>query len=116
MEHHSILIIDDEREVCILLEKFLSRKNQNVAFSTSLVEGFEKFKVQKPDLLILDHNMPDGYGIDNIATFKAMNPMLRVVIISAMSNLKSEALLKGADHFMEKPISFNALTDIISLK
>ncbi|MGZ3883478.1 MAG: response regulator [Bacteroidia bacterium] len=116
MEQHNILIIDDEREVCMLLEKFLSRKSQTVAFSTSLSEGTEKFKAISPDLLILDHNMPDGYGIEKISMFKALNPKLKVVIISAMSNLRQEALEKGADHFIEKPISFSALTAIISEK
>lgn len=114
MSQHNILIIDDEREVCILLEKFLVRKNQKAVYSTSLTEGFKKFEEVKPDLLILDHNMPDGYGIDNIKTFKSLNPALLVVIISAMSNLRQEAIDKGADYFIEKPISFSALSDIIS--
>src|SRR4051812_3535389 len=106
MKVHNILVIDDEQEVCILLENFLKRKNQNVTTSTSLKEGLEKSKIINPDLLILDHNMPDGYGIDSIGEFKKMNASLRVVIISAMSNLKHEALDKGADYFLEKPISF----------
>ena len=110
----SILIIDDEAEVCLLLENFFTRKNQQVAYSTSLKDGIEKFQKIKPDLLILDHNMPDGYGIENISTFKKINKSLKVVIISAMSNLKEEALKNGADYFLEKPISFGTLKHIIT--
>jgi DNA-binding response OmpR family regulator len=111
---NSILIVDDETEVCILLENFLIRKNQKVAYSTSLKDGIEKFKLIKPDLLILDHNMPDGNGIENIPAFKTLNSSLKIIIISAMSNLKDEALQKGADYFLEKPISFSMLKNIIT--
>jgi len=114
MTSKSILIIDDEMEVCTLLGKYLARNNKSVDYSTTLNEGIEKFKKMKPDLLILDNNIPDGYGIENIATFrKLMNEMCVIVIISAMSNLKSEALEKGADYFLEKPISFGTLNTIL---
>ncbi len=111
---NNILIIDDEAEVCLLLENFFTRKNQKVSYSTSLKDGLEKFRDLKPDLLILDHNMPDGFGIENISTFKKLNKSLKVVIISAMSNLKDEALQNGADFFLEKPISFSMLKHIIT--
>lgn len=111
---NNILIIDDETEVCILLENFLIRKNQNVAYSNTLKDGIEKFEHLKPNLLILDHNMPDGNGIENISIFKKMNKSLKIVIISAMSNLKTEALNKGADYFLEKPISFGMLKNILN--
>ena len=110
-----ILIIDDETEVCTLLESYLSRRDKKTCSSTSLREGLEKFKQSVPDLLILDHNLPDGFGIENISTFKSLNPSLTIIIISAMSNLKNEALQKGADYFIEKPISFSALSNILSV-
>lgn len=114
MSVDSALIIDDEIELCILVENFLTKKNTRAAFSTNLKDGVEKFKKIKPSLLILDHNLPDGYGIENIAMFKKLNGTLQVIIISAMSHLKDEALSKGADYFLEKPISFSALNKILS--
>jgi DNA-binding response OmpR family regulator len=109
----SILIIDDEIEVCFLLESFLTKKNPNVRFTTTLKDGIEKCRESKPDILILDHNITDGYGIESIAEFRKLNDAVCIVVISAMSNLKNEALEKGADHFLEKPISFSALDKII---
>lgn len=110
---NSILIIDDELEVCLLVENFLTKKNKRAAHAITLKEGEEKFCAMKPDLLLLDHNLPDGYGIQNIPAFKEMNPGIKVVIMSAMSDLKSQALEKGADYFIEKPISFSALNLIL---
>jgi len=115
MNARTILIIDDEKELCVLLENFLAKKTHSIDYSNSLVSGLEKFKKMNPDLLILDHNLPDGNGIDNIALFKNLNSSLRIIIISAMSNLKNEALEKGADHFIEKPISFSQLKTILAM-
>jgi DNA-binding response OmpR family regulator len=110
---HTILIIDDELEVCILVGNFLTKKNKHTAHSTTLKEGIEKFKELKPDLIILDHNLPDGYGINSIPLFKELDQSIKVVIISAMSDLKKQAIEKGADYFIEKPISFSALNLIL---
>lgn len=114
MSVDTALIIDDEIELCILVENFLTKKNKQATFSTNLKDGVEKFKKLRPNLLILDHNLPDGYGIENISVFKALNNALQVIIISAMSHLKEEALQKGADYFLEKPISFSALNKILA--
>lgn len=116
MNAQTVLIIDDEKELCLLLENFLSKKTRAIDFSNDLESGVEKFKLMKPDLLILDHNLPDGNGIDNISLFKKLNNSLRIIIISAMSNLRSEALEKGADFFIEKPISFSQLKSILAME
>jgi DNA-binding response OmpR family regulator len=100
-------------EVCILLQNFLSRKKLRVTYANTLKDAISKFEGFQPDLLILDHNMPDGYGIQHIQHFRQMKSPLKIVIISAMSNLKDEALVNGADHFLEKPISFGTLNNII---
>ncbi|MEO5570440.1 MAG: response regulator [Bacteroidia bacterium] len=113
MKINSALIIDDEQDICLLLKNFLKKKTDQVSYSTTLKEGFSKFKQLNPDLLILDHNLPDGHGIDNIKKFKKENKSLFIVVISAMSNLKSSALEKGADYFLEKPISFSKLNELL---
>lgn len=114
MNKQSVLIVDDEREVCLLLENYLSRKDNEVSYSTSLRDGIEKFQQVQPNVLILDHNMPDGYGIENIPKFRELKSTTRIIVISAMSNLKDEALNKGADYFLEKPLKLSALNSIIS--
>ena len=114
MKIKSALIIDDEIDICLLLKNYLKKKCDNVSYSTALKDGFLKFQESSPDLLILDHNLPDGFGIDNIQKFKKENSSLFIIVISAMSNLKTKALENGADVFMEKPISFNKLNDLLA--
>lgn len=113
MRVRTALIIDDELDICLLLKNYLKKKNAQVSYATSLKDGFLKFKEINPDFLILDHNLPDGHGIENIAKFKKENSSLFIIVISAMSNLKTIALEKGADFFMEKPISFVKLNELL---
>lgn len=108
-----ILIIDDEIEVCTLLKNYLTKKENRVEYSITLKNGIEIFEKFKPNLLILDNNLPDGYGIDNIGLFRKLNPSVIIVLISARSDLKNEALEKGVDFFIEKPISFSILNTVL---
>jgi DNA-binding response OmpR family regulator len=114
MKFKSALIIDDELDICILLKNFLKKKDARVSYATNLRDGFDKLKEINPDLLILDHNLPDGQGIENILKFKKQKKSLRVVVITAMSNLRKTALEKGADYFIEKPITFDKLNDLLA--
>jgi len=114
MSKPSVLIVDDELEVCLLLQNYLTRKDNVVNYCNTLKEGLLKSGEIKPNVLILDHNMPDGYGIDTIPRFRELNEDLRIIVISAMSNLKEEAISKGADYFLEKPIKLSTLNTIIS--
>jgi DNA-binding response OmpR family regulator len=110
---NSILIVDDEIEVCLLLSNYLKKNYEEVAYAITISDALDKFKKLKPNILILDHNMPDGHGIDYIPVFKDSNDAVTVIIISAMSHLRTEALEQGADFFLEKPISFSTLAAIL---
>ena len=117
-EINNALIIDDEIDICMLLKNFLRKKSREVSYSTTLSEGLKKFQASQPELLILDHNLPDGHGIDHIRKFKELSGLSKVyiIVISAMSNMRSKALENGADLFMEKPISFSKLNDALVSK
>jgi DNA-binding response OmpR family regulator len=113
MQSFKILIVDDEPEVCILLSHFFRTKNQQTHTAANIQEGLKKFEEFTPDILILDHNLPDGHGIDHIANFKKLNPSARIVLISAMPNLRERAIESGASLFLEKPISFGTLKKLL---
>ncbi|MFL5764086.1 MAG: response regulator [Bacteroidia bacterium] len=108
-----ILIIDDEIEVCMLLSNYLTKKQYEVDYATTLKEGIELFRKINPGIIILDNNLPDGYGIDNIGLFREFDPDVLVILISARSDLKEDAIEKGANSFMEKPISFSLLNSFL---
>mgnify|MGYP002778626832 CR=1 len=108
-----VLIIDDEEELCLLLGAFLRKKNARVDYALTLREGLAKLTQAHPDLILLDNNLPDGIGLDQIEAIRQQERGVRVVMMSAMNNLKEKALAAGAEAFLEKPVSFGAISHLV---
>ncbi|WP_247231799.1 response regulator [Telluribacter sp. SYSU D00476] len=114
----NIVIIEDEVDLGILIQKFLLRQvkakspDTTVKVATTISDGLTYVNELKPQWVFLDNNLPDGKGINEIEHIKALG--IRIVMMSAMSNLREEALKKGADYFLDKPISFVEITKIIN--
>ncbi|MCE6990256.1 response regulator [Dyadobacter sp. CY323] len=117
-----IVIIEDEQDLGVLLRNFLVRQlniktpEASVKVAASLSEGLLCIREMSPDWIFIDNNLPDGKGIDEIQTIKnaGHERSMKVVMMSAMTNLKEEALKLGADYFLDKPISFVEVKHIIA--
>ncbi|SDM92651.1 Response regulator receiver domain-containing protein [Siphonobacter aquaeclarae] len=108
-----VLIVDDEEDLCLLLGSFLRRKQADVSYANNLTEGLEQFQSGHPDVVFLDNNLPDGIGLDVLPDWRRRHPDSRIVMISAMSNLREKALASGADAFLEKPLSFHSVEAVL---
>ncbi|PWJ59273.1 response regulator receiver domain-containing protein [Dyadobacter jejuensis] len=117
-----IVIIEDEKDLSTLMRNFLIKQFQTdssaavIKIAHTLSEGKHIVSNLKPDWIFLDNNLPDGKGINEIVHLKSTpspDPV-KVVMMSAMTNLRDEALHLGADFFLDKPISFNAVIKIIA--
>lgn len=102
----NILIIDDEQDICLLLEKFLSKKGYQTHSETSGEEGIKWLKKNNADLVICDFKLPDYNGIDILQKIKIIDPQTQVIIITGYSDVKIavEALKKGAFEYVTKPL------------
>ena len=116
-----IVIIEDEKDLGVLMRNFLIRQlnikspEASVKVVASLSEGLACVHAMKPDWVFIDNNLPDGKGIDQINHIKNANPeaSAQIVMMSAMTNLREEAFKKGADYFLDKPISFVEVRNIL---
>jgi DNA-binding response OmpR family regulator len=119
-----IVIIEDEQELGVLMRNFLVRqlniKSPDTAIKVagSITEGMQCIIDIKPDWIFIDNNLPDGKGIDEIKHIKSINKAnnTRIVMMSAMTNLKEEAFRNGADYFLDKPISFVEVRRILTAR
>jgi DNA-binding NtrC family response regulator len=104
-----VLIIDDEIDLCLLLKDYFMRKNYEVTVSHTLEEGTELMSTEKPDVLVLDNNLPDGTGWNQAPGFATSYPDMYIVLVSAFH--PSVPKMPTASHFLaiEKPISFSSL-------
>jgi len=112
----SILIVDDEPEICLLLSKLLRKEGYEIETSNSLKDSIEVFEKKEFSIVLLDLHLPDGAGFSIIPKLKKINRDVKIIIISAYtgSSERKMAAQKGADDFVAKPLSrvsiLNAIT------
>lgn len=104
-----ILVIDDERSIRLSLKIGLEKLGLEVSTAESAEEGLEIFKIQAPDLIILDINLPGMDGIEALKLFKKINSSITIIMITYMTDVKLavEAMKMGAYDYFTKP--FNLL-------
>jgi len=111
-----VLIIEDEAEMCLLINLLLDDEELEIEHVKSLSAAVEYFQQQAPSLVLMDNRLPDGYGIDLISFIKHKYPETKVVMMSGMdAAAKDVALENGADLFLEKPFSRSQLCRAIHL-
>jgi two-component system, OmpR family, response regulator len=109
-----VLIIEDEGDMCLLLNIMLNGKEMELDHVKSLASAEEYLQKQQPPVVILDNKLPDGFGIDFINHIKGNYPSIKIIMISGYDgSAKDVALYNGADIFLEKPFTRNQLYDAI---
>ncbi len=106
-EKSTILIVDDEKIIRILMEGLLANQGYNLAFASNGVEALEKAIELTPDLILLDIMMPQMNGLEVCQRLRA-NPTLAeipVIMITALDDRDSRlnGIKAGADDFISKP-------------
>jgi DNA-binding NtrC family response regulator len=107
----SILIIDDEKEICESIKMILNYEGYNVEYSTGTTDGLEKLFANKFSCLLLDIQMPELNGFEVLKKVKENNSTTPVIIISAHGSIENaiKATRLGAFDFIEKPIDRDKL-------
>jgi len=109
-----ILIIEDEGEMCLVLNILLSNEDIELEHVKKISSAVEYLKQNQPSLIILDNKLPDGYGVDFINFLKRNYPGIKIVMITGYDNsVKDVALENGADLFLEKPFTKQQLFESI---
>lgn len=106
-----ILVIDDEADLTQLIGFQFKSKGFDVQTAADGVEGLEKVHEFKPDLIILDMNMPRMGGIEFYSKICGTNgrPLYPVLVLTARANVKSMFSDLDIDGFMIKPFDIGHL-------
>lgn len=120
-----ILIVDDNRSLVLAAERVLQKEGFDVITALDGLEGLEKARTEKPDLVILDIMMPkmDGYEVCRHLKSDPATAQIPIIILSAKGEIdtKKSAPIIGlkevfaaynlrANNFLTKPVT---ATDIL---
>ncbi len=108
-----ILIADDDALVRGSLAAVLESEGFVVDEAQSGVEAVTRSIEHKPDLVLLDLNMPHWDGWTAFSQLDRVTPLLPVIVITARPNQYPKAVRLGVDAFMEKPLNIPILVRAI---
>jgi DNA-binding NtrC family response regulator len=108
---NTILIIDDEKEICESIKMILEYEGYVVDYSTSAKQGLNIVEEKQISCLLLDIQMPEMSGFEVLKKVKESTPSLSVIIISAHGSVENaiKDTRLGAFDFIEKPIDRDKL-------
>lgn len=107
-----ILIIDDELDYCMILRHYFESKKYEVHIANTLLSGLDMLSSQKPDILLLDNNLPDGEGWNHVDEIVNRNPRLKLHLVSAYRSIKDVTNHGENVQVWEKPISMSKFDEV----
>jgi two-component system response regulator PilR (NtrC family) len=116
MAREKILIIDDEPDICELLEITLSRMGMDTLAAQSAAQARKLLAENQFNLCLTDMRLPDGNGLDLVDHIQQRYPGTPVAVITAHGNMEAaiRALKSGAFDFISKPIDLKNLRQLIA--
>ena len=111
----SVLVIDDERDLCEVIARALKKEGFEVECAFNLAEAREKL-LTHPAIIFLDKNLPDEPELEYLQMHPVDFMGSYVVMIKAdpSSTLQKGAETKGIQSFLPKPFNVNRLKQLIS--
>ena len=101
-----IFIVEDEGDMCLLLNIMLQEKEIKLEHAKTIAAAQEYLEKEHPSIIILDNKLPDGLGVNFVSYIKKNYPDIKIVMISGYAaSAKAIALENGADVFIEKPFT-----------
>jgi two-component system response regulator HydG len=103
---NSILIIDDDMDLCSLLSRFLNKNGFETDIAHTGAKGIARFSEKKFDVVICDYRLGDMEGKDVVSALKKINQQVIVLVITGYSDIKTavEVIRLGAVDYIAKPL------------
>ena len=112
-EKGTILYVEDNPDNRMLVRRILLSEDYGLLEATNATEALEVLKSTKPDLILMDINMPDMDGYTLTAKIKTTPGFERIPILALTANVmrgdKEKTLEAGCDGYIQKPIDFDEL-------
>lgn len=106
-----ILVVDDEEALRFGFRRYLTKAGFEVREAGSLDEARQVDASERWDAVLLDLSLPDGNGLDWIPELREKRPALPIIVITGAGDisLAVEAMRRGADNYLVKPVEMRSL-------
>ena len=108
-----ILVVDDEKNIRLLLNEELTDEGYEVIMADNGETALKMIEEEKPDIVTLDIKMPGEDGLNILRKIREIEYDLPVIICSAYSVYKSDFSAVAADHYVVKSSDFDELKNKI---
>jgi len=102
----TVLLVDDSVFVRRVLSRLLGSNPliKRLFEASDAAEGYSLFKICRPDVVILDLELPDKHGLEVLKLIKSAAPSCTVIILTSLTapEVREEAMRLGADYFLLK--------------
>jgi two-component system, NtrC family, response regulator AtoC len=107
----TVLIVDDEENARINIGQYLNSKGYETIGAATLAEARDRVKQGAADVILLDVNLPDGYGPNLLYESASMPVRPPIILITAYGDIEMavDAMKNGAHDFLTKPVEFDRL-------
>lgn len=115
MEDFEILFVDDQKEILVLVDEYLSHYGHRITVVDSGLKAFELVQERDFDIVLTDLRMPGFSGIELVTAIKKYRPEIEIIIITGYGTIESavEALKLGCYDYLQKPIKLERLKILI---
>src|SRR6266568_69991 len=105
----SILLIDDDEAVLRAIGAYFEKLGAEVTREATAKEGIETYERLRPDVVLLDLQLPDGNGIDTLERLRAAGAS--VILLTGHGDIATavRAMQLGAENFLTKPVEMEHL-------
>jgi DNA-binding response OmpR family regulator len=108
-----LLIVEDEARIAAFLMKGLRSGGHRVEHAASGRECIARLAGAPYDLVLLDLGLPDVDGLELLRQLRDGGATVPVIVLTARTDARDEALRLGADDFLAKPLAVSRLLELV---
>ena len=108
-----ILLVEDDKNQLLLYKQELTLEGYNIITARDGIEAVDRVKEEKPDLIIMDINMPKMNGIESLGKILSEQKNIPVIIPTAYSSYKDNFMAWSADAYIIKSSDISELKNKI---
>ena len=111
-----VLIVDDAPDTLEIIQKLLHYEGYDVVMASTGEEGVKKVEEEKPEVVLMDINLPGIDGTEALRRIRIINPIQCVIMLTAFATVDNavRALKEGASDFVKKPFENEHLIHIVN--